>query len=180
MENRRGGERCSNIWNITTGSATIRAKTIGSRFLRGQRQGETWEQCGVENDWGACGSTTKGKRHKSGRDSGRWDSRSAHILRIPGISLAKALPGPIYHQRAQSNDFWLRAATRTSFFTIRDKGSKEMDEKNHEMAHRRMVARRGILKNRGRNNNSPATGLADPRPLLFRQMRLIRGQSKDL
>src|SRR6267378_4367967 len=87
------------------------------------------------------------------------DSRSAHILMIPGISLAKALPGPIYHQRAQSNDFWLRAATRTSFFTIRDKGSKEMDEKNHQMAHRRMVARRGILRNRGRNNNSPASGL---------------------
>ncbi len=76
---------------------------------------------------------------------------------VPGKSAA----GPIYHQRAQSNDFWLRAATRASFFTIRDKGSKEMDEKNHEMAHRRMVARRGILRNRGRNNNSPATGLAD-------------------
>ena len=28
-------------------------------------------------------------------------------------------------------------------------GSKEMDEKNHQMAHRRMVARRGILRNRG-------------------------------
>jgi hypothetical protein len=25
----------------------------------------------------------------------------------------------IYHQRAQSNDFWLRAATRTSFLTVR-------------------------------------------------------------
>jgi putative transposase len=32
----------------------IRAKTIGSCFLRGRRQGRTWEQCGVENDWGAC------------------------------------------------------------------------------------------------------------------------------
>src|SRR5260370_1186705 len=30
------------------------AKTIGSCFLRGRRQGRTWEQCGVENDWGAC------------------------------------------------------------------------------------------------------------------------------
>jgi len=27
-------------------------------------------------------------------------------------------------------------------------GSKEMDEKNHQMARRRMVARRGILRNR--------------------------------
>jgi len=33
----------------------------------------------------------------------------------------------------------------------------EMDKKNHQMAHRRMVARRGILRNHGRNNNSPAT-----------------------
>src|SRR6266404_3002338 len=63
---RRGcGERCSNISYITTRSATIRAKTIGSCFLRGRRQGGTWEQCGVENDWGACRSTTRGKRHKS-------------------------------------------------------------------------------------------------------------------
>src|SRR6266478_2118225 len=45
-------------------------------------------------------------------------SRSAHILRMPRISTGKAPPGPIYHQRTQSNEFWLRAATRTSFFTI--------------------------------------------------------------
>src|SRR5690349_9553782 len=25
-----------------------------SCFLRGRRQEGTWEQCGVENDWGAC------------------------------------------------------------------------------------------------------------------------------
>jgi hypothetical protein len=37
---------------ITTKSATIRAKTIGSCFLRGRRQGGEREQCGVENDWG--------------------------------------------------------------------------------------------------------------------------------
>jgi hypothetical protein len=34
-----------------------------------------------------------------------------------------------------------------------------MDEKNHQMAHRRMVASRRIPRNYGRNNNSPATGL---------------------
>jgi hypothetical protein len=39
-----------------------------------------------------------------------------------------------------------------------DQDSKERDEKNHQMAHRRMVARRGILRNHGRNNNSPPTG----------------------
>jgi hypothetical protein len=54
VENRRCGERCSNISYITTRSATIRAKTIGSCFLRRRRQEGTWEQCGVENDWGAA------------------------------------------------------------------------------------------------------------------------------
>jgi len=33
----------------------------------------------------------------------------------------------------------------------------EMDEKNGKIAHQRMVAGRRILRNRGRNNNSPAT-----------------------
>jgi hypothetical protein len=40
-------------------------------------------------------------------------------IKDAGNSTGKAPPGPIYHQRAQSNEFWLRAATRTSFFTIR-------------------------------------------------------------
>jgi len=43
-----------NIWNITTGNATIRARRIGFCFLRGQRQRGTWEQCGAENDGEAC------------------------------------------------------------------------------------------------------------------------------
>jgi len=38
-----------------------------------------------------------------------------------------------------------------------DQGSKEMDEKDHQVADRSMVARRGILRNYGRNNNSPET-----------------------
>jgi hypothetical protein len=33
-----------------------------------------------------------------------------------------------------------------------------MDEKNTQIAHRRMVAGRGILRNYARNNNSPGTG----------------------
>jgi hypothetical protein len=48
---RRGN---SNTSYITTRSVTIRAKTIGSCFLRGRRQVGTWEQCGIENDWAAC------------------------------------------------------------------------------------------------------------------------------
>jgi hypothetical protein len=46
-------------------------------------------------------------------------SQSAHILRMPGLPLAKDLPGLIYHHRAQSNAFLLRAVTATSFLTIR-------------------------------------------------------------
>ena len=34
----------------------------------------------------------------------------------------------------------------------------QMDEKNGQVAHRRMVAGRGILRNLGKNINSPATG----------------------
>jgi hypothetical protein len=32
-----------------------------------------------------------------------------------------------------------------------------MDEKNDQTAHHRIAAGRGILRNHGRNNNSPAT-----------------------
>jgi hypothetical protein len=37
-------------------------------------------------------------------------------------------------------------------------GSKEMDKKNNQIAHRRIVAGREILRKYGQNNNSPATG----------------------
>jgi hypothetical protein len=33
-----------------------------------------------------------------------------------------------------------------------------VEEKNEQIAHRRIVAGREILRNHGRNNNSPATG----------------------
>src|SRR6516165_2203240 len=36
-------------------------------------------------------------------------------------------------------------------------GSDEVDEKNDQIAHHRIVAGRGILRNLGRNNNSPVT-----------------------
>ena len=37
-------------------------------------------------------------------------------------------------------------------------GGEQVDEKNGQIAHRRMVAGREILSNHGRNSNSPATG----------------------
>ncbi len=58
----------------------------------------------------------------------------------------------MFEEKRLSND-----GTDTARSEQADQGSKEMDEKNHEMAHRRMVARREILRDRGRNNNSPAT-----------------------
>jgi hypothetical protein len=38
----------------------------------------------------------------------------------------------------------------------------QMDEKNGQIAHRRMVAGRGILRNLGQNSNSPTTRQALP------------------
>jgi hypothetical protein len=39
-------------------------------------------------------------------------------------------------------------------------GSKEMDKKKNQIAHRRIVAGREILRKYGQSNNSPATGAA--------------------
>jgi hypothetical protein len=38
-------------------------------------------------------------------------------------------------------------------------GSKEMDKENNQIAHRRIVAGREILRKYGQNSNSPATGI---------------------
>src|SRR5215469_1646593 len=54
-------------------------------------------------------------------------SQGAHLLRMPGISLAKGLPRPIYHRRALSNELLLRAVTGTSFFTKRDRSRQHVD-----------------------------------------------------
>ena len=52
--------------------------------------------------------------------AGRGLTISTYILlMMPGISSRKRPPELIDHQRAQRNDFWLRAATRTSFLTTR-------------------------------------------------------------
>jgi hypothetical protein len=75
---------------------------------------------------GAAGRPAEVLRKGSGiRVDGQqaMGSRSAYILRMPGICPGKRPPGPDFHQRAQSNDFWLRAATRTIFLTIRDRQS---------------------------------------------------------
>jgi len=61
-----------------------------------------------------------------------------------------SLPGAIQEQelvfleKRLSND-----GTDTARSEQAGQGSKEMDEKNHQMAHRRMVAGWGILRNHG-------------------------------
>src|SRR6266436_313324 len=55
------------------------------------------------------GNHQRGERDKSRRDSWRW-AHSARVLRMPGTPMA------IKTDSSQSNEFWLRAATRTSFW----------------------------------------------------------------
>jgi len=50
----------------------------------------------------------------------------------------------VLEEKGLSND-----GTDTARCEQADQGRKEMDEENHQMAHRRMVARRGILRNSG-------------------------------
>jgi hypothetical protein len=67
------------------------------------------------------------------------------------------LPGTVQEQKLVFEEKRLRNdGTDTTRSEQADQSSKEMDEKNHQMAHRRIVARWEILRNHGRNNNSPA------------------------
>jgi len=69
------------------------------------------------------------------------------------------VPGAIHDQELVLEEERLRnygtGATRSE---QAGQGSDEVDEKNDQIAHHRIVAGRGILRNLGRNNNSPATG----------------------
>ena len=69
------------------------------------------------------------------------------------------MPGAIHDQELVLEEERLRnygtGATRSE---QAGQGGDEVDEKNDQIAHHRIVAGRGILRNLGRNNNSPATG----------------------
>jgi len=70
------------------------------------------------------------------------------------------LPGAIHDQELVPEEKRLRNYGADAARSDQaDQGSKEMDEKDHQVAHRSMVARRGILRNYGRNNNSPSDTL---------------------
>jgi hypothetical protein len=69
------------------------------------------------------------------------------------------LPGAIHDQELVLEEKRLRDYGTDAARTEQpSQDGNEMDEKNGQIAHRRMVARREILRNLGRNNNSPATG----------------------
>jgi hypothetical protein len=69
------------------------------------------------------------------------------------------LPGAIHDQELVFEEKRLRNDGTDAARTEQpSQDGNEMDEKNGQIAHRRMVAGRGILRNLGRNNNSPATG----------------------
>jgi hypothetical protein len=71
------------------------------------------------------------------------------------------LPGAIHDQELVFEEKRLRNDGTDAARTEQpSQDGNEMDEKNGQIAHRRMVAGRGILRNLGRNNNSPATGTA--------------------
>jgi len=62
------------------------------------------------------------------------------------------LPGAIQEQELVFEEKRQRLSndgTDTARSEQAGQGSKEMDEKNHQMAHRRMVAGWGILRNHG-------------------------------
>jgi hypothetical protein len=67
------------LYPCTTRSATIRAKAIGSCFLRGRRQEGTWEQCSVENDWGTAEVLRKGSGIKVDGTAGDGLTISTYI-----------------------------------------------------------------------------------------------------
>ena len=72
-------ENPSNISYTTTRNATIRAKAVGSCFLRGRRQEGTWEQYGVENDWGPAEVLRVGSGVKVGGTAGDGLAISTYI-----------------------------------------------------------------------------------------------------
>jgi hypothetical protein len=85
--------------------------TAENRILRGQIKGTSQDRAGNRTLGRADG---EGKSQQYRRGSG---SQSAHIKDV-GIYHRQRPPGLIYHQRAQGNEFLLRAATRMSFLAI--------------------------------------------------------------
>jgi hypothetical protein len=68
------------------------------------------------------------------------------------------VPGAIQDQELVLEEKRLRNdGTSAARSEQASQGSDEVDEKNDQIAHHRIVAGRGIPRNYGRNNNSPAS-----------------------
>jgi len=73
------------------------------------------------------------------------------------------LPGAIHDQELVLEEKRLRDyGTDPARTEQASQDGNEMDEKKGQIAHRRMVAGQGILRNLGRNNNSPDTAQKQP------------------
>src|ERR1035441_3233065 len=74
--------------------------------------------------------------------------------------MGRSLPGAIHDQELVLEEKRLRDyGTDPARTEQPSQDGNEMDEKKGQIAHRRMVAGQGILRNLGRNNNSPDTGI---------------------
>jgi hypothetical protein len=77
------------------------------------------------------------------------------------MQIGRSLPGAIQDQKLVLEEKRLRNEGTDAARTEQpDKSRNEVNEKNRQMAHHRMVAGGGILRNHERNRNSPATVLS--------------------
>src|SRR6516164_9111362 len=73
--------------------------------------------------------------------------------------IRRSVPGAMHDQELVLEEERLRNyGTGAARSEQAGQGSDEVDEKNDQIAHHRIVAGQGILRNLVRNNNSPATG----------------------
>ena len=87
------------------------------------------------------------ERHPAGKDA------------VPRGEIRRSLPGAIHDQELVLEEKRLRNyGTDAARSEQPGQSGDEVDEKNDQITHRRIVAGRRTLRNHGRNNNSPATG----------------------
>ena len=91
-------------------------------------------------------SWTHQERHPAGEEAVR---RAEIGGSLPGAIQEQEL---VFEEKRLSND-----GTDTARSEQAGQGSDQVEEKNDQIAHRRIVAGRGILRNHPRNNNSPET-----------------------
>jgi hypothetical protein len=90
------------------------------------------------------------------------------------------VPGAIHDQELVLEEKRLRNdGTGAARSEQAGQGSDEVEEKNDQISHHRIVAGREIARNYGRNNNSPATRCAGPFQDFYARL-LAKGMKPDL